>query len=332
MAGRGGARRPKVQQFDASQMACFMEEWCRLHGNKKCLYFGPYECIGLSQATSAEGLAFNAAFLKGVLEVASDGYVTPAGMRSILVGIARNKPGLQSGQSDIQLWAGGRADVIMILLAHLRRLKKPREAEIVRKKLSEEEWATLEVLLDLLCCKSSESDCDSQGSQNSAAPTVFYSQDSQDSQDSQGSQGSKGSLGNHVHRRGSKHHLEESLSPLKDETPQKDGPPAKRASSSKTSPIKKETPEKEPQVKKEKGAKAPLVSKSFGKVKVGCFTSQSYVQFLDEQGSWKLLVAVSKKQSLEHDVLAKILLIYSLQSGLTKEAVLANRAELLNIN
>jgi hypothetical protein len=350
-----------------------MNEWCITQSNKKALFFGPYECIGSSQATSAEGLAFNAKFMQGFLSSIPSGYVVATALRSILIGLAQRKPGLQSGIADLQLWAGSRADVIMTILGHLRRLKREKEKLTVKSKLDPTEY--LEIHKCLMIITNSNGPPEDSGSD---APTCFYdvdqeaanSQELADSQEAAYSQEAASSQeaadsqedimdadgwpaclnddGDHDDDDDEHDHEVPHLSEEEDATKT----PVKKVRSQPASARKSAKHGLEPSSPEDKlhiqgkvlksanvtvtknnkatkeGKPKSVESKSFGLIKLGCYSSQSYIQMKVESG-WKLIVAVSTKQSADHDMIAKMLFLKALGPGLTKADMIAARAELL---
>ncbi len=364
MSSRGGARRVKVEPIDVGKLTTFITEWCIAQGNKKALFFGPYECIGNSQATSAEGLAFNAKFLQGLLASSPSGYVVPTTLRSILVGLAQRRPGLQSGISDLVLWAGSRCDVIMTVLGHLRRLRKEKERLIVKSKLDPSEYMELHKCL-MIISNNPELAADS----GSDASTHYYPEQQEDSQEGAESQGAVDSQEDIMDADGWPACLNAACDDdddddddpgryeLDDEHGDDEGnvieTPAKKVRSQPSSSRKNAKHGLEPsspedkldiQSKTPKGAKVTVtksskaakddkpknavVSKSFGLIKLGCYSNQSYIQMKVESG-WKLVVAVSSKQSADREMIAKMLFLQALGPDLTKASMLDARAALL---
>ena len=342
MSGRGGARRTKVVGVDDTALGDFLDRWCQERGAKVALHFGPYEVVGKSQAVHPAGLHHNSELLAGILVASPTGYVTISKLKPIFAHLAGKISGLYSSKTmDVHLWAGQRADVVMCMLYHLRRCKDKSVMAALQGKATAEQLEAIKSLLEHLDPHGdSASDLDS--ASQASALTLLVAEQQQVELDLDDS-GYPSFLSDDDEMdckapppvtpvkpfpkkarltstsSGSKHCLE----PGSPETPAAEAVPA--------SLVAPKNKQEKKQVDKGKTSNvSKLTSKSFGVVKVGCYSRQSYVQmFSEETNTWKLLIAVSQKQSAEHDIIAKALLLYSLQPGLTKEDMVAQRNEMV---
>lgn len=324
---RGGNRRPKVAGLaDGTVLSQFLDGWTQQHGVKKALYFGVYEVTGKTQAVSAEGLFQNHGLLSGVLTAAPHGYTTPTTLRKGIQGLLAKYPGLHNASNtgiEANLWAGGRGDCIMTMLAHIRRLRGDASARRACKgQASESQWAAIQDLLDAPGKSSDDGDSEAP----SAASTLI---DPPSDLELDGD-GWPMML----------------LDEVEFETPEPKKNRAEASSSSKHeikanseagSPSKKldmdDVPEKTSKRAKHNHASQKtgvMISKSFGEIKYGCFTGQSYIQHKDEKGKWRCVVSCSRSKSEDHDLVIEALALYSMGPNLTKEMVQKHRQVVLD--
>ena len=326
---RGGNRRPKVAGLaDGSVLSQFLDGWTQQQGVKKALYFGVYEVTGKTQAVSAEGLFQNHGLLAGVLSAAPHGYTTPSTLRKSIQGLLTKYPALHNVSAtgiDVNLWAGGRGDCIMIMLAHIRRLRDDSAAlRACKGQASESQWEAIQDLLTLLGKSSDDGDSDAPSAASTLIdppsdleldgdgwPLILLDEVDFETPEPKKKKGAAVSSS-------SKHELQANSDA---------GSPSKKVAMDDLVPQKNNKKAKHTH-EAQKGGN--MTSKSFGEIKYGCFTHQSYIQFKDAGGSWRLLVACSSKKSADHDLVIKALALYSMGPNLTKEMVNLHRQVVLD--
>ena len=251
-------------------------------------------------------------------------------------------------------------DVIIIVLSHLRRLRKEKKRLIVKSKLDPSEYMELHKCLMII-----SSSPDLAADSGSDASTHYYPEQQEDSQEGAESQGAVDSQEGIMDADGWPACLNAACDDddddpgryeLDDEHGDDEGnvieAPAKKVRSQPSSSRKNAKHGLEPsspedkldiQSKTPKGAKVTVTknskaakenklenaieSKSCGLIKLGCYSNQSYIQMKVESG-WKLIVAVRSKQSADREMIAKMLFLQALGPDLTEANLLAARAAL----
>jgi hypothetical protein len=144
-------RRP-VPEVDSMELLEELDKYVKSTGIKQAFYFGPYEVISRSQAAYGGGLAANSEILATVLRVAPAGEVKANVLKGHMMKLATRYNGLTQGSPlGMDLWAGKKADIILTMLAHLRRVRQdtPR-AKQLQHKATDADVLKVEKLCNLL--------------------------------------------------------------------------------------------------------------------------------------------------------------------------------------
>jgi hypothetical protein len=111
--------------------------------------FGVYENIGRTMGVNGKGLSELQCFLQSVLEVAPWCNLHLTQLREAVLTVVRAKDINKSKLND-KVWAGQRAERMITLLAHLRRLLKPFRFEQCASKCSRGHQQRMKELLSLI--------------------------------------------------------------------------------------------------------------------------------------------------------------------------------------
>jgi len=156
--GKGGCLRQQVPQVAQGSLQVVIDALAVTRGS---FDFGPYERICRSQAVCASGLLWNQKLIQGLCDVSAAGLMSLGQLKLCFL----RHPSLNRSVYKADLWAGDRAEKVLTLLCHWRRVS--REPERLRQCLSKanaEESAAVQGLVAIF-----------QGSQGSSSSSLGLS-------------------------------------------------------------------------------------------------------------------------------------------------------------
>ena len=121
---KGCAARKPVPNVDSMMLFDVMDNYVKVTGARTAFFYGPYENISKSQAAYGPGLAHNFLLLSELLKLVPAGEVKASVLKGSLLLLADKYDGLSNNSSiPAHMWAANRADGIITMLYHLRRVR-----------------------------------------------------------------------------------------------------------------------------------------------------------------------------------------------------------------
>lgn len=142
---KGGPLHTPAPAVDEARLAQFMQEHVEAHGSSS-LHFGVYEQLSRAQAVSAEGMHQNCGFLLGLCQAIKGSRVVAGALVSVILPHSV----LNYTQLKNELWAGQRAERVLTLLGHVRRLADPVRLKQALSKATSAQAQSLQKLAKLV--------------------------------------------------------------------------------------------------------------------------------------------------------------------------------------
>ena len=123
-AGRGGQRNFAKPEVDQEHLLDVFKKYVKLLGVQACFSFEPYGNLAKTSAVQAKGLSKASALLKQLHEVEGGLAFKYKDLKECLAKLSKDYPDLvlQAPLTKQSSWAGDKAEMLLILMAHARRL------------------------------------------------------------------------------------------------------------------------------------------------------------------------------------------------------------------
>lgn len=123
-AGRGGERNFAKPEVDQEHLLDVFKKYVKLLGVQACFSFEPYGNLAKTSAVQAKGLSKASALLKQLHEVEGGLAFKYKDLKECLAKLSKDYPDLvlQAPLTKQSSWAGDKAEMLLILMAHARRL------------------------------------------------------------------------------------------------------------------------------------------------------------------------------------------------------------------
>ena len=149
--GGGGLTTRPAPPLDMDALGPAICKWAIYHGAT----FGEYDNIHRSQAASGPGLASNYELLKILVGISPTMEYTPSALKVGFVDAVRKQPKLNTTQYNNTSWANLKAERIITMCNHCRRLARDTDRwRVAASKCTGEQLSKLKEVIDSVQCES----------------------------------------------------------------------------------------------------------------------------------------------------------------------------------